>query len=45
MLLKKCASEIRDATKMVRRLSQRLATDLGEHTGTHARDNIPEMRI
>ena len=41
MFLKKCASEIREARKMVRRGNNRPATDLGERASKKARSNLP----
>ena len=43
MLLKKCASDARDARKKGRRGNKPQAMDLGECAGTQVRGNIPEL--
>ena len=43
MFLKKCASEIQEATKKGRQGNKRPATDLGERVGKKARSNLPEL--
>ena len=42
-ILKKCASEIREAKKNGRRGNKRPVTDLGECPGQKARSNLPEL--
>jgi hypothetical protein len=43
MVLKKCASEVREARKKGRRGSERPATDLGERAGKKTRRNVPVL--
>ena len=43
MLLKKCASEIRDARKKGRRGNKQPAMDLGARAGKKVRSNLPEF--
>jgi len=43
MLLKECASEIREARKTGRRGNKRLATDVGKFPSKMAQSNLPEL--
>jgi len=43
MVLKKCASEVREARKKVRRGNKRPATDLAQGAGNKVRGNFPEL--
>jgi hypothetical protein len=43
MFVKKCASEVREATKKRRRGNKRPATDLGERSGKKVRGNLPAL--
>jgi len=43
IILKTCASEVREARKKGRRGNKRLAKDLGEHAGNKVRGNVPEL--
>jgi hypothetical protein len=43
MFLKKCASEIEKVREKGRRGNKQLVTDLGEHTRTTERNNLPNL--